>query len=184
MKSENKFFTEKGKKTNRKFSIMKVKVLIGLFLIFGFSFQVFAQDIFQTIENRDIEHLKTILEKDERSTSTTAELAMRKVNEKELKKIIQKGKAHQSVLKKAEKAKPSETKVLAASMVGVANSINENTRVVMSLVEYMKLEKEGKPVVVEMPKQKETPPWEHITFEVTSRDSSNLLKSFDAKRIK
>ena len=109
---------------------------------------------------------------------------MRTVSNKKLQEKVQKGKASPSTVKPKEKQKPSDTKILAASMVGVADSIKENTRVVMSLVEYMKLEKEGKPVVVEIPKQKETPPWEHITFEVTSRDSNNLLKSFDAKRIK
>ena len=47
----------------------------------------------------------------------------------------------------------------------------------------VKLEKEGKPVVVKMPEVKEVKPWEHIKFEV-NRDSNNLMKSFDAKRIK
>jgi hypothetical protein len=74
-----------------------------------------------------------------------------------------------------------DTKLFANSMLGVADSIKENTRVTIGLVEYMKLQKEGKePVVVNVPKVK---PWEHIRFEV-SRDNNNLMKYFDAKRIK
>ena len=50
--------------------MMRVKVLVGLSLLFGFSSQVFAQNIFQAIQNGDIEQVKSILEEDENAVNS------------------------------------------------------------------------------------------------------------------
>ena len=108
---------------------------------------------------------------------------MRTVSNKDLTKKVLAKKADPSAVKPktVEQEKPSETKVLAASMIGVAKSINENTRVVMSLVEYMKLQKEGKqPVVVNVPEVKSVNGWD---FDIL-RGSNNLMKTVKARKVK
>ena len=107
---------------------------------------------------------------------------MRTVSNTELKKKVLAKKADPSVvkLKKAEQEKPSDAMVLAASMLGVAKSINENTQAVLSMVESMKSQKEGKPVVVNVPEVKQVDGWD---FNIV-RGASNLMKTVNARKVK
>ena len=108
---------------------------------------------------------------------------MRTVSNKDLTKKVLANKADPSAVKPktVEQEKPSETKVLAASMIGVAKSINENTRVVMGLVEYMKLQKEGKPVVVNVPEVKSVNGWD---FKIErNAKTHNLMTDVKARKV-
>lgn len=55
---------------------MKMKVLMGLFFMFVFSFQATAQDIFTVIQSVDMEKIKTILEEDKNSISTIVDYSV------------------------------------------------------------------------------------------------------------
>ena len=93
------------------------------------------------------------------------------------------GKADPSSLPKPKKPEPKEVSVteqFAAILAMLAKRNEQQDKILMSIAEYMKLQKaDAKPVVVEVP----TPVgWKKITFDII-RGSDRLMIKVDATKV-
>ena len=110
---------------------------------------------------------------------------MKTISKDDLRKKVLKGKASPSVLPKPKPQpiaiKPDDSlKKLAESVNNFASKTEENTRIVMSLVDYMKQEKQKKnEVTVNVPEVKYAQGWK---FKV-NRNNKNLIDTVDATRV-